>query len=75
MLRFSHRGERETRVTADEAQGAMGKRKMRGENFIERARLGARQFQSEVSTVSHDRIEQPSLSCVVFCAKREFHLE
>ena len=75
VLRFSHRGERETRVTADEAQGAMGKRKMRGENFIERARLGARQFQSEVSTVSHDRIERPSLSCVVFCAKREFHLE
>jgi len=30
-LRFSHIGERETRVTGDEAQGSMGRRKKRGE--------------------------------------------
>ena len=30
-LPFLHRGERETRVTGDEEQGTMGRRKMRGE--------------------------------------------
>ena len=48
----------DTQVTVNEAQGTMGKRKMRGENFIERERLGARQFQSEVP---NDRIERPNL--------------
>ena len=38
-------------VTVKEAQGTMGKRKMRGENFIERER----------PLYSHDRIERPSL--------------
>ena len=32
-------------------QGTLGKRKMRGQNLVEKERLGARQFQSEVPIV------------------------
>ena len=55
-LRFSHRGEHGTRVTSDEAQGTIGRRKMRGKatrfspsrpplraNFHQERLLGTRQ--------------------------------